>query len=687
MSTRTTVKSMVTADDATTLGEGRFTALVSVFGVRDSQGDVIMPGAYTKSIAKFENGGDPVPVLYAHNWSDPNANIGKVTAMRQTTKGLVIDGQLDLSNPLGEQAFKLLKDRRITQFSVGGEESDLVRTKSADGQAITQVGSFDLWEVSLCLHGSNPETKLYSTKSDDPETPAEEPQGLHETGNGDKPQTEPRKPSEPTEPEPEPQTAPQNTQAPFAYQLSDEQLRTLIQEITKPDPGTAKTSVDDTGGHPATGVTLPEIEAWAANIKTQILTREDHTMSTKQELLDTIGKVTAITTKAVDENRELTADEQEQLLAYKAQATELEAKLAKNDEAMAFATKMQDMGKAMTAPKPAAAPEETKIAAKGIGGAFIASKAYQDFKESGRTDGLLIPKTRVVTKDDPQINTGNGFGIFPQVQPGYIDLRHLPDINFMALITRGTTASPYLKYRQLIGDTNNAKIVPEGQIKPLSEIKTATAEAKEWTVADGVIVTNQELHDDGAMAEVINGVLMEHFQYMLEYYILHGDGKTDGQPFGIFNTTGVQQISFKTDMVTTLRAAKTELIKANTTLQAIVMNPEDKATIDLMTDKNGQYLAGGPFNPNSGSIWNIPVVESQSVPVGKALMGNFRNVKLLNYEPLTIEAFTQHKDLAQYNETYVRAEERDMLFIRDPRQIAVVDLAADASKPTTTPGK
>ena len=136
-------------------------------------------------------------------------------------------------------------------------------------------------------------------------------------------------------------------------------------------------------------------------------------MSTKQELLDTIGKVTAITTKAVDENRELTADEQEQLLAYKAQATELEAKLAKNDEAMAFATKMQDMGKAMTAPKPAAAPEETKIAAKGIGGAFIASKAYQDFKESGRTDGLLIPKTRVVTKDDPQINTGNGFGIFP----------------------------------------------------------------------------------------------------------------------------------------------------------------------------------------------------------------------------------------------------------------------------------
>ena len=32
MSTRTTVKSMVTADDATTLGEGRFTALESVFG-------------------------------------------------------------------------------------------------------------------------------------------------------------------------------------------------------------------------------------------------------------------------------------------------------------------------------------------------------------------------------------------------------------------------------------------------------------------------------------------------------------------------------------------------------------------------------------------------------------------------------------------------------------------------------
>ena len=60
-------------------------------------------------------------------------------------------------------------------------------------------------------------------------------------------------------------------------------------------------------------------------------------------------------------------------------------------------------------------------------------------------------------------------------------------------------------------------------------------------------------------------------------------------------------------------------------------------------------------------------------------MGDFSTVQLLNYVPLTIEAFNQNEDDARHNLTYVRAEERNMLFIREPKRLAVVKLAADST--------
>lgn len=93
MSTRKgTLKAIDSVSDT---GKGTFDALVSVYGVRDSQGDVIQPGAFTKSIEKWGGGENPIPVMYSHQWNDPTATIGSVTGMRETAKGLVISAQLD----------------------------------------------------------------------------------------------------------------------------------------------------------------------------------------------------------------------------------------------------------------------------------------------------------------------------------------------------------------------------------------------------------------------------------------------------------------------------------------------------------------------------------------------------------------------------------------------------------------
>ena len=64
---------------APTDGSGRVTALVSTFGPPpDSQGDIIEPGAFARSIAFAikENPGELWPVWYMHSYRDPENAIG-----------------------------------------------------------------------------------------------------------------------------------------------------------------------------------------------------------------------------------------------------------------------------------------------------------------------------------------------------------------------------------------------------------------------------------------------------------------------------------------------------------------------------------------------------------------------------------------------------------------------------------
>ena len=56
-------------------------------------------------------------------------------------------------------------------------------------------------------------------------------------------------------------------------------------------------------------------------------------------------------------------------------------------------------------------------------------------------------------------------------------------------------------------------------------------------------------------------------------------------------------------------------------------------------------------------------------------MGDFSTVQLLNREPRTVTAFNQNEDDARHNLTYVRAEERNLLFIREPKRLNIVKLA------------
>jgi HK97 family phage prohead protease len=143
--------------------EGVVTAVVAVFGNVDLQGDRVVKSAFSKSLQRWAASGDRLPCVWSHEWLDPESHIGYVTSAKETDEGLEVVAKLDIeSNPRAAQIFKLLKERRLTEWSFS---YDVVRERRAEDGA-NELLELDLIEVGPALKGANPETRTISAKAD-----------------------------------------------------------------------------------------------------------------------------------------------------------------------------------------------------------------------------------------------------------------------------------------------------------------------------------------------------------------------------------------------------------------------------------------------------------------------------------------------------------------------------------------
>lgn len=337
-----------------------------------------------------------------------------------------------------------------------------------------------------------------------------------------------------------------------------------------------------------------------------------------------------------------------------------------------------------------------------FGDRFIKSDAYTAFRKAypsgvGSGSPVSIGRVKVGTLQDWASNRKALIGTpIAQLQPTRmptVDLVDRDRLTFLDLISRGRTDGNF-EYVQITGVTRNAKIVPEATaeddaaaLKPLSDMQTSLADAKVYTYADGYDITNQMLSDAGAFASYMNQELSYSLDNVIEDKLLNGTG-TNGEPRGILTTTGVQEVDYTSEadgadglptdatVKAFIRAVRLGILKVTRlpggTVQAIVMSPEMDAAIDLQQDANERYYGNGPFGQGPGTLWGRPRVTSERLTDTNALLGDFRQVALLDREGLSVLAFNQHKDYAQRNLTYVRAELRAAQAIWKPNRLVLV---------------
>jgi HK97 family phage prohead protease len=158
-------------DIKTVTDAGVIEGYASVFGNVDSQGDVIAPGAFSRTLSAWKAKGAKglrIPVLWQHDAFTP---IGVTEAITEDEHGLRVKAKLVMDVQLAKEAFALAREGALGGLSIGFS----VPALASDGQSAIAYDEernarvfreVRLWEYSLVTFPANEEATIQSVKAD-----------------------------------------------------------------------------------------------------------------------------------------------------------------------------------------------------------------------------------------------------------------------------------------------------------------------------------------------------------------------------------------------------------------------------------------------------------------------------------------------------------------------------------------
>ena len=263
--------------------------------------------------------------------------------------------------------------------------------------------------------------------------------------------------------------------------------------------------------------------------------------------------------------------------------------------------------------------------------------------------------------------------------PPAVEVVALPDVptTLLDLIPRASLNEQTFSYlRQTVKD-ENADVVADNATKPTSVYTFEEIEDRARVVAHlSEPFPLRYLTDHASMMQVLDGEMRTGVMRALEAEVVAGDGT--GEHFtGILTTTGTTGVTFSSDVLTTVRKARTALESKGESATAWVFHPNDVEGLDLMREDG----ATGGFLMNSAAYAavfgeGVQRVTSLAVPEGTALLGDWRQTRLRIRENVQTLAATQAGDLFDKNQAKLRSEGRFGFELLRPQAMAVVDLTA-----------
>ena len=278
--------------------------------------------------------------------------------------------------------------------------------------------------------------------------------------------------------------------------------------------------------------------------------------------------------------------------------------------------------------------------------------------------------TTRTTTNGQELLTRNDLGI--TVTPDF----RLPTL--MNLVSRGTSDADSIRWVEM-AFTNNAAVVDEatvatgagatGGLKPDSLNSFVERTANSQTIAHLKYVTRQALRNRGYLTGLIEGELLDGLAEKAED-LLWNDAN-----YGVLNVSGVQVQPFVTSIQKTILSARSLVIQARATPQAVILNPIDAINVYSATDSGGWFYQGGPVDAPVARLWGIPIVETDLCPAGEAFVGDFSTLHIDVVEDPNTVTTNSHLDFFARNIEAIRAEMAAIIRFEKPAQVVRAALA------------
>lgn len=227
--------------------------------------------------------------------------------------------------------------------------------------------------------------------------------------------------------------------------------------------------------------------------------------------------------------------------------------------------------------------------------------------------------------------------------------------------------------------TNAPSPQVEAGLKAESTYAWDTVSDQVRTIAHYAKVSRQALDDIPWMQSTIGGELLYGLLVKEEAEILSGTGtgehlnglitQATAYATGTYNVSGDTKLDKLRHMKLQARLAGLATFAPD----GIVLNPRDMHDIELIKDEDGGtnkgvYVVGDPRQGTAIKfVWGLPVVESDSITYGQALVGAFGTAAtLVDRMAATVDISYENEDDFIRNKCTVRAEERIGLAVERP---------------------
>jgi HK97 family phage major capsid protein len=219
-----------------------------------------------------------------------------------------------------------------------------------------------------------------------------------------------------------------------------------------------------------------------------------------------------------------------------------------------------------------------------------------------------------------------------------------------------------------------------GGYKPEGAITFEKVTASVKTIAEWIPATKRSIADAPQLRSLIDQELKADLAQVEELQMLNGDGSGENLT-GILQTSGIQTqaASATVDgldplLETTLKAKTKARVGGRTVPNGYLLNPIDNERIQLAR------LAKNPANEGTAgaipTLHGLPVVESENIAAGTALVGDFKRAVLWDREQASVSVTDSHADFFIRNLVAILAEERVAFGVTRPKAFVKVTLPA-----------